>query len=239
MGCDRRKTGMTTNQSPIQPEPPPILVRAFLDASLDALRFLADLPDFRSSETVEQMTDRGIVAVDPRVVSGVFWVRRRFSTGRLAGEMTYGERELDINLIVGPVSTGRRAGGAYALWEWVAAYGGASPADAGPWPATAERVRTAVATLGAVFQAYAPRIEAAERDIIEQIERARDQRQAAWSAELAERKHRSATEKAADAFRAGDYARVVALLEPHGPHLTPAERAKLAIARKRARTTGG
>jgi hypothetical protein len=45
--------------------------------------------------------------------------------------------------------------------------------------------------------------------------------------------HRVAAARAADAFRAKDFNRVVELLMPHAERLTPAERAKLAYARAR------
>lgn len=225
---------MTPDSDVGVPEPPPVLVRAFLDASLEALQFLAGQPGFRSAVTVEQAAGRdGIEPASPDTVSGVFWVRRTFSTTRLAGEMTYGERELVINLIVGPVSLPAAKGG-YGLWEWIAALGTSAGSESvEPWPATAARVRAEVATLGAAFRELGPRIAAAGSDVIRRIEDARTSRRAEWVGEHAEWAHQDAAARAADAFRAGDYAKVVALLEPIAGHLTPAEQKKLALALKR------
>ncbi|HEX6048905.1 MAG TPA: hypothetical protein VFZ21_06545 [Gemmatimonadaceae bacterium] len=219
----------------LPPEPPPLLVSAFLDASRAALGFLGDQRGFRTTENVEHLVDGQIVVVAADAVSGFFWAQREFATTQLAGRMTYGDRELEVNLVVGPVSVFRRVKGPYALWEWLAAFG-APPKldDMGSWVATAARVRADVMTLGVVFQEFAPQIAAAGRGVIERIERARAERQAAWSAQHAEWEHQSAAAKAVDAFRAGDYTRVISLLEPHTARLTPAERAKLALARKRA-----
>ena len=225
------------------PEPPPILVRAFLDASRDALDFLAGQPDFRSTVTVEHLRNDEIVAVAPDAVTGFFWACRTFSTSRLTGTFKYGERELEINLLVGVPSTRgllaallapRRGAESYALWEWLAALGTSIPESesSASWCATAERVRTAVATIGTTFRDIAPRIAASSRDVVHRMETARDQRRAAEKAEHSEWEHQDAAARAADAFRAGDYRRVVSLLAPLEASLTPAEKKKLALARK-------
>ena len=93
-------------------------------------------------------------------------------------------------------------------------------------------VRTAVATIGTTFRDIAPRIAASSRDVVHRMETARDQRRAAEKAEHSEWEHQDAAARAADAFRAGDYRRVVSLLAPLEASLTPAEKKKLALARK-------
>ena len=225
---------MVTDSGTQPPEPPPTLVRAFLDASRDALDFLARQPDFHSAVTVERASNSGIVAVAPDAVTGLFWVRRTFSTSRLTGAITYGERELEINLLVGLLPL-RRGAEVYGLWEWLAALG-ASPLPEGEangsWCATSDRVRAAVAAHGEAFRNIAPRIAAAGSDVVQRIETARDQRRAAEKAEHARWEHENAAARAADAFRAGDYRRVVSLLAPLEASLTPAEKKKLALARK-------
>ena len=236
---------MVTYSRAHPPEPPPVLVRAFLDASRDALDFLAGPPDFRSAVTVEQASSDATVAVEPDAVTGLFWARRTFSTSRLTGAFTYGERELEINLIVGLVPpkqslivgllSAKRGAGPYGLWEWLAALG-ASPLPEddsnASWCATPDRVRAAVAAHGEAFRNIAPRIAAAGSDVVQRIEAARDQRLAAEKGEHARWEHEKAAAHAADAFRAGDYRRVVSLLAPIEGSLTPAERKKLALARK-------
>ena len=225
---------MVTESVAQPPEPPPVLVRAFLDASRDALAFLGGQPDFRSAVTVERASHDAIIAVDPDAVTGLFWARRTFSTSRLTGVFTYGERELEINLIVGLLPS-RRGAETYGLWEWLAALG-APPLpedDSNPsWCATAVRVRKAVAAFGDAFRNLAPRIAAAGPDVVQRIETARTQRRAAEKAEHRQWEHQNAAARAAEAFRARDYRRVVSLLAPIEASLTPAERMKLALARK-------
>jgi hypothetical protein len=241
-----RVDSMVPDSGAQSPEPPPVLVRAFLDASRDALDFLAGQPDFHSAVTVERATDNGIVAVAPDAVGGVFWARRTFSTSRLTGVLTYGERELEINLVVGLLPTKRgliagllpttRGAGPYGLWEWEAALGTSQLPDgeSNPsWCATSDRVRAAVIAMGRAFRDIAPRIAAAGADVVRRIETARTQRWAAEKVEHARWEHQNAAARAADAFRAGDYRRVVSLLAPLEASLTPAEQKKLALARKR------
>jgi hypothetical protein len=217
------------------PEPPPVLVHAFFDASSEAIEFLAHEPGFRSAVAVEQLSDRDVVSVAPEAVTGVFFARRAFSTERLAGEVTYGDRELVVNLTVGPVPPPLAAAGPYALWEWVAALGAQSGGEgAGAWPATATRVRRAVAALGAEFREHAPRIADAGPEVVRRLDAARTMRLAEWVAQEAEWEHRSVAARAAEAFRAADYRSVISLLEPLEDRLTPAERMKLVLARRRS-----
>ena len=227
---------MVTKPGAEAPEPPPVLVRAFLDASDGALAFLAAQPGFRSAVMVEEAGDDGFVAVDPAAVTGPFWVRRTFSTSRLTGAVTYGERELEVNLLVGPVRPPRSTVGPYGLWEWAAALGTSIPAageSSVSWCMTESRVRSAVAALGAAFREIAPRVAAAGREVVDRIETTRAQRRAAEKAEHAQWEHDTASARAAEAFRAGDYIKVVSLLAPIEGRLSPAEQKKLAIARKR------
>ena len=86
---------MSTDSDVGVPEPPPVLVRAFIDASLEALQFLAGQPGFRTTVTVEEAAGISeIVPASPETVGGIFWVRRTFSTKKLTGYVTYGERRL-------------------------------------------------------------------------------------------------------------------------------------------------
>jgi hypothetical protein len=192
------------------------------------------------------MVNDAIVPVTPDAVTVFFWVRRTFSTSRLSGALTYGERELEINLVVGVRSPKRgliagllgqrRDVEPYALWEWIAALGVSHLPETETnqsWCATAERVRAAVAAVGNAFREVAPRIAAAGPDVVQRIERARDQRRAAEKSEHARWQHETAAARAAEAFRAGDYRRVVSLLAPLEASLSPAEKKKLALARKK------
>ena len=122
------------------PESPLILVAAFVAASSEALQFLHGERGFHTAVTVDQWTERGLIEVPADAVTGPFNVRRTFGTRRLAGTMTYGERELEVNLIVSRRLPILGALGPYALWEWVAAFDGAARwQGTGSWLSTTER----------------------------------------------------------------------------------------------------
>ena len=151
-----------------------------------------------------------------------------FSTTRLAGEVTYDGRDRVINLIVGSVPRSFGVTRQFALWEWVEVLGDSGRLEsAQPSPTTANRVKTEVKQLGDVFREYVDRIVAAGPTVIQQLEAARGRRQAEWRAEHAKWEHDSGAARAAEAFRAGDYRRVVCLLESLGDRLTPRSRKNL------------
>jgi hypothetical protein len=211
-----------------------VLVRAFLDAAAQALRFLASEPGFNWETSVVQMTNRGLEPVAPEAITSFFWARGVFATERIAGEVTYGDREAYINLTVSRAAEAPPRLGQFGLWEWCAALGGVDDRASGEqFVLTAGRVREVVTGLAAVLREYAPRIAAAGPDVVARIEAARVRRQAEWDEEQRRDQHRTTAARAAKAFRAGDYQQVVALLEPLGERLTPAERKKLDLARER------
>jgi hypothetical protein len=216
------------------PEPPPILVAAFLAASLEALQFLRGEPGFHTSVTIEQLREDQFVEVSADVVTGPFTVRRTFGTRRLAGTMTYGERELEANLLVSRRLPLIGALGPYALWEWVAAFEGAARwQGTGSWLSTAERVRQAVTELGTVFREAAPRIAEASIGTARWIDADRARRRAEEAADHQRSAHEAIRVRANEAFRTGDFATAITLLESLGDRRTPAEQMKLALARKR------
>lgn len=206
---------------------------------MEALQFLASERGFRSAVTVEEMSDDELVTVAPDAVTGFFFARRTFSTTRVEGEMTYDDRDRVINLIVGSVPNWFGATSKFALWEWVEVLGGSGRFEsAAPSPTTASRVKTEVQQFGGVFREYADRIASAGSTVVQQLEAARARRREEWTAEHAKLEHDDGAARAAEAFRSGDYRRVVSLLESFGDRLTPAEQKKLAIARKRSSSAG-
>lgn len=230
---------ISDSDTPAQ-EAPAVLVGAFIDSSMEAVEFLAGEPGFRSAVTVEEMSDDELVTVAPDAVTGFFFARRTFFTTRLAGEVTYDDRDRVINLIVGSSPQSFGVTRQFALWEWVDVLGDSGRLEsAEPSPTTANRVKTEVKQLGDVFREYVDRIVAAGPTVIQQLEAARSRRQAEWRAEHAKWEHDSGAARAAEAFRAGDYRRVVCLLESLGDRLTPSEQKKLAIARKRSTSLRG
>jgi hypothetical protein len=213
--------------------PGPALVRAFFDASVEALRFLDSEPGFHLATTVEELMDDEVETIEPEAVAGLFWAKASFETDRLLGEVTYGDREAYINLVVSPRPPLPGAADGYALWEWVAAFGGADPRARGDaLVVRTDRVREVVRNLGAVLRDYAGRITTAGRPVIDRLEAGRAERQREWEEQLAKWEAEGVTARAAKAFRARDYRQVVELLESLGPRLSPAARKKLEYARK-------
>ena len=64
--------------------------------------------------------------------------------------------------------------------------------------------------------------------------RARSEQHDAWVTAARDAQHSRARALADDAFGAGDYSRVLELLNPFESTLTPAERAKVAVARRKS-----
>ena len=218
------------------PEPPPILVAAFLAASAEALQFLQGEPGFNTSITIEQLREGEFVGVSADAVSGLFNVERKFGTRRLAGTITFGDRELVANLVVSRRLPLIGALGPYGLWEWVAAFEGATGwQGTGSWLSTAERVRQAVAELGTVFRETAPRIAEASLATARWIDADRARRRAEHAAENRGKADEVIRGRANEAFRTGDFRSAVTLLESLGDRRTPAEQMKLTLARKHVR----
>lgn len=214
-------------------DPTPLLIGAFLDSAAVALECVRAEADSHFEVSVQQVTSEGLEQVEPEQVRGFFFARRVFRTRSLVGEITFGDRELEVNFTVGRVRSGNAISGQYGLWEWVAALGGTYPQARGDqFVLTVERLRAVVDSIGAVFCEYAPRIALAGTDVEVRLEAARARRQAEWNEEMRAEDHRRAASLAAAAFRARDYEGVVKLLNPFETRLTPAERKKLAMARK-------
>ena len=211
----------------------PELVRAFFEAAAAAVQTLAAEPGFRYQSALHAFTRSGMTPVTPEEAAGwVFWAEAKFRTSRIVGEITYGDRELFINMVVGPNRSEADAPH-YGLWEWAAAFGMPDErANGDQLVLSTERVRSLVAGLGEVFARIWPRIAHAAPDVFRSMDDARAKvRQADADAE-ARRTHERIVSQAAEAFHSRDYRRVVRLLESVENRLTPAERAKLKLARK-------
>jgi hypothetical protein len=211
----------------------PIVVRTFVETATAAVRALGSDPGFRTRTTVEQVCEFGLESVAIERITTVFWVRVMFETDRLTGELTYGDREREINARVGRRVPGENEIIQYALWEWVQGFGEYEPrATNAMFVSRDDRVRAVVADIGGVLTAYASRIADAGALVEEQIRVARAVSQAEFQEENRAQDHARAVAQAAEAFRQHDYRRVITLMEPHTAHLTPAERKKLELARR-------
>ena len=207
------------------------LVRSFISCATSEFAQLVDSPAARWSIAVEHATSRGIVEVAPEDITGFFFITAHFANDSVAGQLSFGDREFDVNMIIGPVDGGSR----YALWEWADALDQPDlvPRDTA-FVNTVSRLAGIVAAMAGAVRILQSPIATAPPDVIERIENARAAAHERFQRQLASDNHRHASAAAAQAFRAGDYARAILLLEPIEASLTPAERGQLAYARKHA-----
>jgi hypothetical protein len=213
----------------------PQLIRVFFDSAALAVQGIANERGFRREAILEVFTPTGMKRVTPEEAGGsIFWANNAFETSRLAGSITYGDRESLINMVVGPKSAlidKQR----YGLWEWANAFGVSDDrASGGSLVVTAERVVSVVSGLGAVFTGIWPRIADAGPSVVARLEAARTRVREASASAQAQRNYEHVVARAGEAFRAGNYIRTIELLESVRERLTPAEHAKLRLAKKRA-----
>jgi hypothetical protein len=208
------------------------LIHAFFDSAVPAIRLLERQPGFRCDRTLQVLSGAELESATPEQVAGrFFFAAVTFVTPILSGEMSYGDRELYLNLIVGrtaPVPNCRK----YGLWEWANALGASDErADGASFVADVARVRRVAGGLGDVLAGLWPRLAQAGPEVFAAMDTARVEVQRAFERDMEQRAHATMASEAARAFRRGDYARAVRLLESRND-LTPAEQAKLRLARK-------
>jgi hypothetical protein len=209
-----------------------LLVRTFLDSARNGFNTCGAPGAVRRTVSVEQMTEHGLQTVAANRITHSFWVRVGFTTDRLVGELTYGDREFEIEMTCG-VLAGPTAPTLYSLSEWLLALGTTEPQPLGGlWVVQSARIPAIVADLVSTFAATASLIAGADPAVFARLEEARAAREAAFQERLRKEDHARVTARARDAFRAGAYDRVVALLEPLEAELTPAERKKLDLAKR-------
>src|SRR6478609_743781 len=78
------------------------LVRAFLASATSAFGTLVADRDASWAVYVQHSTRTGIVPVAPEAISGFFFATGAFTTSQVTGKITYGDRELYINTVLGP-----------------------------------------------------------------------------------------------------------------------------------------
>jgi hypothetical protein len=205
------------------------LIRAFLASATSAFGPLVRSATANWNVRVEHVASNDIVEVAPENVSGFFFVTCAFANSSVEGYVTFGDRELMINTVIGPTKGSAR----YGLWEWADAV---ERPDLVPratdFVMTFDRVEEIVAGMAAAVRDLEDVIASPTPTVIERIEAARVRVQRAFQARLREDDHRRAAAQAGDAFRAHDFRRVVRILEEVEGLLTPAERDKLTYARR-------
>lgn len=177
---------------------------------------------------VEHATQKGIVPVAPEKIAGFFWVTGEFTTPRISGKVTFGDRELYINTVLGPTRGTER----YALWEWADALGRPElvPRQT-DFVQTVDRLEGIVSEMARATISLRDDIARSDPAIIQRMELARGEVRAAFQKQLADDDHRRARAAADAAFADRDFTRVVKLLAPFEAVLTAAERKKLLYAR--------
>jgi hypothetical protein len=167
--------------------------------------------------------------IAPEHVSGFFFVTGSFANPLVDGYITFGDRELLINTVLGPA----RGSARYGLWEWADAV---ERPDLVPratdFVTTFDRLEDIVAGMAAAVRELESTIASPTPTVVESIEAARVRVQKAFQAQLREDDHRRAVAQAGEAFRAREFRRVGTILEEVEGLLTPAERDKLAYARR-------
>ncbi len=223
---------MTNPTHDLQIDPESTRISAFVATVHDVLGALADGAELQATVRIMIPRDQKWQTVAVEEVTGRFLARVDFAVRGLVGRFVFGDRESAISLLVAPARLPRPA---YHLSEWVTAFGSPPVSEAiFEWVLTTRRVQEAVARLGTLLLSHAERIADAKSESFAQMDAVRairfDTHVAAWRARDQERDEYAA----AEAFRAGDWARVIAILSAHEAHLSAAQTMKLTLARKRA-----
>ena len=213
------------------------LVRSFLTTGPTSFAYVVDAPGYRGRTRVQQASSHGFEDIAPDAITTWFWATWRFDTDQLSGEVRFGDREYALSLVAAPAGTSLE----YELWEWaqVDKSGPALASSEGQFCDTVMRLQSELQRFSTVFTGLADRISLGRPSDLTLLAQARASRQAAWHASLNEGQHARARAQADEAFRAGDYSRVINLLSPFELTLTPAERAKVAVARRKSQGKPG
>jgi hypothetical protein len=207
------------------------LTHAFIASATSEFARLVAGPDARWSVRVEHLTDQGIIEVSPERITGFFFLTASFANRLVAGRLTFGDREYDVNTVLGPASSGVE----YGLWEWAEALGSPHvvPRDTG-FVTTVVRLEAIVTAMADAVSELQAAISSASPAVVARIEHARVKAQAEFEARNRADDHRRLSAAAAEAFAARDYGRAVHLLEKIDEPLTPAEQQKLSYARRKS-----
>jgi hypothetical protein len=216
----------------LQVDPPSTRIAAFAAAVHEVLAALSEGTEPEARVRIMVPREQGWQLVTAPEIEGPFLARVDFSQRGIVGRFIFGDRESTIALVLAPERHPRLA---YHIGEWVVAFGSQpAPEATFEWLLTTRRVQEAVARFGTLLLSHAERIADAKSETFAQMDAVRairfDQQVGAWRARDQERDEYAASE----AFRAGDYARVIEILSAHEAQLSAAQAMKLTLARKRA-----
>ncbi len=216
----------------LQVDPESARITAFIGAAHHVVATVGALSDFSSVPRVMVPRSGGWETVDADSVSGPFLARVDFETWAMAGRFVFGDRESAMSLLVAPA---RKPHATYHINEWARAFGSEpAPEAMFEWVLTTRRVQEAMARYGTLLLSHADRIAGAMSETFAQMDAMRAMRMDAHVAYCRARDQERDEYAAAAAFRAGDWATVIAILSAHEENLSAAQAMKLSLARKRA-----
>lgn len=216
----------------LQVDPESERIAAFIDSAHQVVTTLANGGEMSSLPRVMVPAEVGWRLAEAATVSGPFLARVDFDTRGMVGRFVFGDRESAMSLLVAPA---RKPDAAYHIGEWARAFG-AEPAPEAmfEWVLTTRRVQEAMARFGTLLLSHADRIAGAMSESFAQMDAMRAMRMDAHVAYWRARDQERDEYAAAAAFRAGDWATVIAILSAHEENLSAAQAMKLSLARKRA-----
>jgi hypothetical protein len=208
-----------------------MLVQAFFDVAAAQFRTALQERLTRWDADFVMGTEHASAKALPERIHSFFLASCRFVTREISGEVTFGDREFFINMVLGPSASTRR----YGLWEWADAFDRPAlvPRET-DWVFQLDRLQDILRQMAIAAKTLAPLIATASPDVFQRLEDAREKVRAQWEAEMQESEHRATVLRANEAFRLHQWNRVVELLESVRFMLTPAEKLKLKYARRRA-----
>ena len=207
---------------------PSSLATAFFAAATREFAYLRDEPLYEETRLLKQLAGQSFEPVSPERVTSWFWAAVEFTCVRVRGRLTFDSREAEINLTVSP----RWGTAEFGLWEWLEMVEGAT-ASSGGSGRTVAGIEAEVAAHALDLLPLLGRIGSGAAADIEALSSARAWRSSEALAQDRARSHRAARAQADEAFRRGDYSRVVLALEAFANDLSPAERMKLKMARRK------
>jgi hypothetical protein len=211
------------------------LVQIFFDAAEAAFRFLSD--EFRSPPTrkVWKLDAGGLepVEIGNMPANSFFAAEVRFEDRTRSVAIEFGDRDFEIRTVISGARSRYENASSYALWEWLEALGvDTAMVTDSMWAFQPDRIRSIVQSMAVALREHQQAILHPEPELVQRLQTLRADRQREWQVAMRAADHRRAAAQAAEAFRAREFAKVVALLEPFAAALSPAERSKLEYARK-------
>jgi hypothetical protein len=213
--------------------PPDELVRLFIDEATRSLTSLPVVPPLRCTTKVLHYGENGWEDGSSVLITSWFDVTVAFSSEAIEGAYRFGERENAVWAFA------RKVGGVepFALHEWAAALGrDPVPVTGGEWVYRPDRLRAMIAAFSDGLRDMHGGIAHSSDSVIARLTANRAAR-ASEDAERARLRDQERDEvEAAEAFRRGDFASAVRLLQKHGTSLGAAQRRKLEIAESKLRS---